>query len=136
MKRITYEMLKGWGANCDGLERFREVFPNNADLTEENLTLAAREHLDLGWFAQHFLPMPLLAEYERQQAPLWAEYERQKAPLLAEYERQEAPLLAGYRRQKAPLLAEYRRQQAPLLAGYRRQQALLIWRLLVEGGLT
>ena len=86
---ITLAQLRG--ACKEQKDLFKRTFGEQVHLT---LALAEKHAGDFNfdWAAQHLLPAPLWAEYERQQAPLLAEYERQKAPLWAEYERQEACL--------------------------------------------
>jgi hypothetical protein len=112
---ITHEWLVEHGACEDQRAVFAAEWPDGVELSEQSLYRAAELGLDLGWLARQYLPTPLWAEYERQEAPLLAEYERQWAPLWAEYQRQRAPLWAEYERQRAPLWAEYQRQRAPLL---------------------
>ena len=92
---ITADMLEAKGASCPGLDEFKRVFPNGAELTKENIMLAAKEGLSLGWFVYCILLAPFWAELERQIAPFWAELERQIAPLRAELERQTARVLWG-----------------------------------------
>ena len=130
--KITAKALREKGACPEQVELFVSEWPEGGEVTEAGLLRAAKIGLDMGWFARHFLPSPLWAEYERQDAPLWAEYDRQDASLLAEYLRQRAPILAEYKRQNAALWAEYERQRAPLWEEYKRQNALLIWRLLKD----
>jgi len=73
-------------------------------ITAATLKRARELQLDVDWWARRWLPAPLRAEYDRQEASLWAEYERQAALLRAEYERQAAPLRAEYNRQAEELL--------------------------------
>jgi hypothetical protein len=124
---ITHDWLAEHGACEDQRKVFAAEWPDGVVLSEQSLYRAAELGLNLGWFADEYLPTPLWAEYERQEPPLWAEYKRQEAPLLAEYKRQEARLWAEYQRQVALLLAEYERQRAPLWAEYQRQEARLLW---------
>mgnify|MGYP001592827337 CR=1 FL=1 len=140
--KITAKALREKGACLKQVSLFVSEWPEGGEVTEAGLLRAAKIGLDMGWFARHFLPSPLWAEYERQDAPLWAEYDRQDASLLAEYLRQRAPILAEYKRQNAALIlaeydrqsaalwAEYKRQNAPILAEYKRQSAALIWGIL------
>ena len=109
----TIKLVQLRGACEDQRDLFRRLFGRQVTLTLELAEKHAAD-FDFSWAAQNLLPVPLWAEYERQEAPLWAEYQRQEALLWAEYERQETPLLAEYERQKAPLWAEYERQKACL----------------------
>ena len=122
--KIDKKWLMRHKACPDAVKIFTDEWPDGAEITAANFWRAHDLRLDLSWFARCFLPAPLLAEYERQEASLLAEYERQRAPLLAEYRRQEASLLAKFERQRTPLLAEYRRQRAPLLWPFIAQAAI------------
>ena len=131
--RITRKLLEGKKACGDQVDIFTKEWSEECEVTKANLLRAAVLHLDLDWFAIHFLSPTLLAEYRKQMALLVAEFERQKAPLVAEFERQRAPLVAEYVRQVAPLRAEIERQVAPLRAEIERQRALLVWELWLKG---
>ena len=79
---VTAEMLRKEGATCLSLSRFQAEWPNGAEITLENLLRAADLELDLPWWARHFLPTPLRAEFGRQVNPLWVEFSRQVAYLI------------------------------------------------------
>ena len=141
---ITRELLERKKACGDQVDIFAKEWPEDCEVTKANLLRAAKRHLDLDWFARHFLPptlraeyrrqvAPLVAQYIRQEAPIWAKYRRQMASLEAEYMRQEAPLWAESERQEALLWAEFGTQVAPLRAEYERQRALLVWELWRRG---
>ena len=101
---ITAALLRSRGACAQRMNVFIAEWPEGCEVSEANLLRAGELGLDLGWFAYHFLPPPLRAEYERRIAPLQAECERQIAPLRAEYERQIAPLQAKCECQQALLI--------------------------------
>lgn len=91
--KITEEILRRKRACADQIAIFAGEWPEGCEVSEATLLRAAELKLDLTWFAEHFLPPPLWAEYRRQVALRLAEYRRQVAPLWAEYRRQAAPLI-------------------------------------------
>lgn len=89
--KITAKSLRDEGASCYQVTRFAAEWPEGCEVTEATLLRAAELHLDLDWFAMHFLPDPLWTEYGNQVVSRW--YRRQEVPLWAEYERQVALLI-------------------------------------------
>jgi|SRR3990167_8442435 len=112
---VTIEWLREHGACANQLAVARREWGDTIPITAATLERARELQLDVDWWARRWLPAPLRAEYDRQEASLWAEYDRRVAPIWAEYERQRAPLRAEYERQRAPLQAEYDRQAWELL---------------------
>lgn len=49
--KITVTKLRKWGATCQDVEVFKRKWPRGAELTRENIHLAADLGLDLGWLA-------------------------------------------------------------------------------------
>lgn len=47
--RITYRLLQQLGACRDERDRFRRVFPRNADLTPANVKIALHHSLPIRW---------------------------------------------------------------------------------------
>lgn len=101
---VTIEWLCEHGACANQLAVARREWGDTIPITAATLERARELQLDVDWWARRWLPAPLRAEYDRQEASLWAEYERQAALLRAEYERQAAPLRAEYNRQAEELL--------------------------------
>ena len=65
------------GACTGQVEIFVTEWPDGAPLTLDNVRRAAALHLDLNWFALHFLAAPALAAYEQATATaLWAQINR------------------------------------------------------------
>lgn len=73
---ITATQLRAKKACADQLALFVATYGDSVTFTSEAdlARAAATSKLDLQWFAEHFLPRPLSAEYERQHAPIWAKH--------------------------------------------------------------
>lgn len=101
--RVTRDSLTELGAQCQ-LNVFAAEWPDGVEVSEATLRRATELGLDLTWWAERALPVPIWAEYDRQMALHWAEYDRQMAPHWAEYQRQVALHWAEYQRQVARAL--------------------------------
>ena len=75
MKTVTVEFLRKLGACSKQVELFVELFPDGAEVTEENVTKAIAGGMDVPWLSGR-LPPAARAEYERIEGPARAEYER------------------------------------------------------------
>src|SRR3990167_6365516 len=62
--RVTAKQLEGEGACEDQIDLFRETFPRGCVVTAANIRKAARAGLNLGWWAEQFLPAPALRAYQ------------------------------------------------------------------------
>jgi phage tail protein X len=83
---ITLEFLEKAKACTDQVEIFKKTFPEGAEITLENLMVAAEHHLDLNWLANKILDAPAWKVYEKTRAPAWKVYEETRAPAWKVYE--------------------------------------------------
>ncbi len=75
--KVTVALLRKLGASCQGVEDFKRVFPRGAGITWANCLKAAEAHLDIDWFASHFLTAPAREAYEKAVAPaFWKVYQK------------------------------------------------------------
>ena len=82
MAKITYGMLVAQKACLEQREKFKELFPEGVEVTEEKVAEFSSV-FDFDWAARNLLKAPLLAAYEEAKAPLWAAYEEAKAVIFA-----------------------------------------------------
>ena len=92
MKVVTAKQLEAKGACGDQVVLFRSVFPRGCVVTAANIHKAARAGLNLGWWAEQFLPAPALRAYQEARAPALRAYEEARAPAWRAYE-ETAPAL-------------------------------------------
>lgn len=83
---ITLEQLENLHACGDQVDKFRELFGESVEVTEE-LALKHTGDFDFDWVARKLLRPPVLAEYERVCASARAEYTQTCASAWAEYKR-------------------------------------------------
>jgi len=126
MCTITVRQLIDAGACRDAKIRFRELFGDRVEVTED-AALAVADDIDWDWAADHFLSVHARAEYERVKAADHDEYGRVVA--LREYRRMEEDAWAKYERMRAAAWAKYRRVAAAARAEYERVKARTFARL-------
>jgi hypothetical protein len=129
---ITAQMLRDKGACSDQVAQFAELFPYGTRVNLRACRRAAKEELDLDWFADHFLTATALAAYKQATAPAWTAYKQAKAPALAAYKQATAPALADYEQAMAIALADYEQAMAPAWAAYKQAKATALvaaWKL-------
>jgi hypothetical protein len=85
--KITVALLRSLGANCQGLEDFRSVFPRGAKITLHNCLKAAEHNLDIDWFAFRVLSDTAREAYEKARATAWEAYEKARATAGEAYEK-------------------------------------------------
>jgi hypothetical protein len=110
--KVTAKLLRSLGANCQGLEDFKRVFPKGATITLDNCLKAAEARLDIFWFALHFLSAPAWEAYEKAIAPAWEAYEKAIALALEAYETAIAPAREAYETAIAPAWETYETARA------------------------
>src|SRR3990167_2664402 len=53
---IMAENIMEKGACLGQIEKFRRIFPNGAEITNENIVMAIKNSLDVDWFIRKFHP--------------------------------------------------------------------------------
>lgn len=95
-RTITRKWLNSHEACEEHVELFEKVWPDGTVITQEAISKAAKEGLNLEWFAQHVLSETVYASYEAEVVPLSDDYLTQRASLSAEYEAKRDLLYADY----------------------------------------
>jgi hypothetical protein len=139
---ITYDQLKALGACREQLMKFRRVFGDSVDVTEELAAKYAQE-FDFDWASSNLLRAAAKEEYSNAAKPALEEYRRAIVPAEEEYDRAVAPALGRCGcsikltwdgRIRATTLAweEYLRATAPAREEYRRAIAVAFAKCYID----
>lgn len=126
MTRITAALLRRLGANCEGVEDFKEVFPKGAEITLENCLLAAGHHLNIDWFARRYLKPQALEAYKQVKTPALEAYYKVVASASEAYSK--AIVQVDY--QQATAWADYKKTQATALEDYYKATAQALYEVV------
>ena len=88
--KVTAEMLEKMGASCEGIDKFKRVFPDGAEITLENCLKAAEHNLSILWFALHYLPSSCRKTYIEAITPYIKTYFKATVPSFEVYNKAKA----------------------------------------------
>lgn len=63
--KVTITMLREMGTFREGINAFKRVFPDGAEITLKNCLKAAKHNLCIYGFAHHYFPSPYLEAYKK-----------------------------------------------------------------------